>query len=77
MNIGWAIAQMQSTIGSGRRCRRRAWPNGIWIAIQKPDPSAERRPEMTVPYVYLGDGAVLAPWIPSQPDLIADDYDFA
>jgi uncharacterized protein DUF2829 len=75
MNIGWAIAHMQSTIGGGRKCRRAAWPSDCWIHVQKPDAHSK----MTEPYIYLGDGIDrprLAPWIPSQADLLADDYEW-
>lgn len=73
MNIGWAIAQIQSTIGSGKPCRRKAWPSGAAIALQKPDANSK----MTEPYVYLIAGSTRAPWTPAQADLLADDYEFA
>jgi len=72
MNIGWAVAMIQSTIGPGKPCRRRAWPVSIAIALQKPDGGSK----MTEPYIYWTDGArVIGPWMPSQADLLADDYD--
>ena len=73
MNIGWAVAQIQSTIGSGKPCRRKAWPAGAAIALQKPDAHSK----MTTPYIYWLDGVDLGPWAPTQADLLADDYEFA
>lgn len=78
MNIGWAIVHMQSTIGGGKPCRRAIWPKDLAIAIQKPDANST----MTEPYIAL-QGADLPhgadwriPWIPSQLDLLADDYEW-
>jgi Protein of unknown function (DUF2829) len=73
MNIGWAIAHMQSTIGSGKPCRRTAWPIDWSIAIQKPDANSK----MTEPYIYITMGKKLVAWIPTQSDLLADDYEWA
>lgn len=52
---------------------RTGW-NGkdMWIAVQKPDENSH----MTMPYIYIhtakGD---LLPWLPSQADLLADDWE--
>ena len=73
MNIGWAIAHMQSTIGAGKPCRRAGWPKQLYIAVQKPDANSK----MTLPYIYMGDGQSLCPWIPDMVDLLADDYEWA
>ena len=73
MNIGWAIAHMQSTIGAGKPCRRTVWPKDWSIAIQKPDANSK----MTEPYIYLTSNKKLTPWMPLQADLLADDYEWA
>ena len=73
MNIGWAIAHMQSTIGAGKPCRRTVWPKDWSIAIQKPDANSK----MTEPYIYLTSNNKLTPWMPLQADLLADDYEWA
>jgi hypothetical protein len=73
MNIGWAVAQIQSTIGTGKPCRRAAWPPAFYIALQKPDANSK----MTMAYIYMSDGKSLCPWIPDMVDLLADDYGFA
>ncbi len=69
MKIGEAIEIMWT----GWRVRRRGW-NGknMWIAIQKPDP----RSKMTEPYVYMltAQGGFI-PWLASQADLLADDWE--
>lgn len=74
MNIGWAIAHMNSTIGAGRPCRRTAWPDAWRIAVQKPGGNSR----MTQPFIYLDEGGgVLAPWSPTMADLLAEDYEWA
>jgi hypothetical protein len=73
MNIGWAIAHMQSTIGAGKPCRRISWPADWSIAIQKPDANSK----MTEPYIYITMGKKLVAWMPTQSDLLADDYEWA
>lgn len=66
--IGWAIDQMRD----GDKVARVGW-NGknMYLALQVPDENSK----MTLPYVYMftaqGD---LVPWICSQTDLLADDW---
>lgn len=67
--IGWAVKNMYH----GLKVRRRGWNGrGMWIAMQVPDMSSK----MTLPYVYMktvnGD---LVPWLCSQTDLLADDWE--
>ena len=64
--IGWAVKQMQD----GGRVRRRGWNGkGMWLAIDKFS-------KMTVPYVFMltAQGA-LVPWLCSQIDLLATDWE--
>jgi uncharacterized protein DUF2829 len=69
--IGWAIKQ----IIHGLRVRRRGWNGrGMYIALQMPDSNSK----MSLPYVYIstvhGD---LVPWLCSQGDLLAMDWEAA
>lgn len=67
--IGWAVKQMQD----GWYVRRKGW-NGKRqaIALQKPDELSAN----TLPYVYIiteqGDRV---PWLCSQTDLLATDWE--
>ena len=67
--IGFAVKQMQA----GKRVRREGWNGkGMWIALQVPDEHSK----MTMPYVYMStvDGR-LVPWLCSQTDLLAVDWE--
>jgi hypothetical protein len=68
-DIGDAIQEMRE----GGKIRRRGWNGkGMWLALQTPDENSK----MSLPYIYLstvkGD---LVPWLPSQADLLADDWE--
>lgn len=68
MDIGDAIAAMRQ----GKRVARSGW-NGknMYLELQVPDSGSK----MTLPYVYMrtaqGD---LVPWLCSQTDLLASDW---
>jgi uncharacterized protein DUF2829 len=67
--IGWALEAMRG----GERVRRKGWNGkGMWLALQLPD----EKSKITLPYVYMftatGD---LVPWLCSQTDLLADDWE--
>jgi hypothetical protein len=69
--IGWAVKQLQG----GYRVRRRGWNGkGMYLELQVPDGDSK----MTLPYVYMrtaqGD---LVPWLCSQTDLLATDWESA
>lgn len=70
-SIGWAIKQMWN----GCRVCRSGW-NGknVYLALQIPDEHSK----MTLPYIYMftaqGD---LVPWLASQTDLLATDWELA
>ena len=69
MKIGEAVDRMMS----GERCARRGWNGkGMHVAIQFPDVHSAN----TLPYVYMinavGDRV---PWVCSQTDLLADDWE--
>lgn len=69
-DIGWALDQMRH---NGNKVFRAGW-NGkdMYLALQVPDTNSK----MTLPYVYIktvqGD---LVPWLCSQTDLLATDWD--
>lgn len=69
--IGWALEQMYA----GFRVRRRNWNGpGQSLELQRPD----QHSKMTLPYVYINTvqgGRV--PWLASQTDLLADDWEIA
>lgn len=69
--IGWAVRQMQN----GSRVRRAGW-NGklMWLALQTPDEHSK----MGLPYVYISTvTGHLVPWLCSQTDLLASDWELA
>ena len=69
--FGWALWQ----IGNGRHAARSGWNGaGQWIALQVPDENSKMRK----PYVYMSavDGE-LVPWLASQTDMLATDWQCA
>ncbi len=70
-SIGWAVAAM---IG-GKKVRRAGWNGkGMWLKLCNPDEYSE----MGQPYVYMSpvDGKLI-PWLCSQADLLATDWEAA
>ncbi len=68
MNIGDAVKALRA----GERVRRLGWNGkGMCLELQIPDESSK----MTLPFVYMktADGH-LVPWLCSQTDLLADDW---
>lgn len=69
MDIGEAVAAMRED----GRVSRAGWNGkGMHLALQVPDDHSK----MTLPYVYMftADGK-LVPWLCSQTDLLASDWD--
>lgn len=67
--IGFAVASMRL----GGRVARRGWNGkGMWLGLQLPDANSK----MGLPYVYMStvDGK-LVPWLASQTDLLANDWE--
>ncbi len=70
-NFGWALQQLKA----GRAVCRDEW-NGknMYIELQIPTDLSK----MTLPYIYMktaqGD---LVPWLASQTDLLANDWELA
>ena len=68
MNIGFAVDRLRA----GQRVTRSGW-NGknIWLELQRPDEHSK----MTLPYVYMKTAQDdLVPWLCSQTDLLAEDW---
>lgn len=69
--IGWAIKEMQN----GNRVQRQGW-NGknMYLMLQVPDEHSK----MTLSYVYMFTATEdLVPWLCSQTDLLATDWQIA
>lgn len=67
--IGWAVKQMRN----GARVFRQGWNGkGMFLGLQEPDFNSK----MTLPYIYMRTADnKLVPWLCSQSDLLATDYD--
>lgn len=68
-DFGWALARLRE----GQRVTRDGWNGrGQYLELQTPDANSK----MTLPYVYIrtvqGD---LVPWLASQTDMLATDWD--
>ena len=59
----------------GKRVARSGWNGkGMWIAIQNPDENSK----MTLPYIYMSTAqGDLVPWLASQTDILARDWEMA
>lgn len=77
-DIGWAVREMRC----GCRARRRGWNGkGIHIKLQVPDEHSK----MSSPYIYMDTTGLvsnnedaprsLVPWLASQTDLLATDWE--
>lgn len=69
--IGWAVKELQN----GGRVARSGWNGkGMWLELQRPDANSK----MTLPYVYMSTAkGDLVPWLCSQSDLLATDWEEA
>lgn len=73
MNPGFNYSTALDALKSGYRVARAGWNGkGMWLALQRPDAHSK----MTLPYIYMrtaqGD---LVPWLASQTDLLAEDWE--
>lgn len=68
LNFGQAIEAMKT----GAKVTREGWNGkGMWIALQVPD----QHSKMQQPYIYMCPvGGKLVPWLASQADMLADDW---
>lgn len=67
-NFGIAVDRLKS----GYLVTRSGWNGkGMWLALQVPDAHSK----MSRPYIYMktADG-MLVPWVASQSDILADDW---
>lgn len=71
MNFGQAIEALKA----GKRVRRSGWNGkGMWLALQRPDEHSK----MTLPYIYMSTVQEnLVPWLASQTDVLAEDWEVA
>lgn len=80
MSFGSAIEALKD----GRAVRRRGWNGrGIFIRLQEPD----EKSFMTSPYIYIDTTGLQTenqdapksrvPWLASQTDMLADDWEIA
>ena len=69
--IGWAVKQLWH----GEKIRRAGWNGkGMWLALHAPDSNSK----MTLPYVFMSTSkGDLVPWLCSQTDLLAADWEIA
>ena len=70
-DFGMALKRLKE----GYRVRRAGWNGkGMWVELQTPDEHSK----MTLPYLYLKtvDGK-LVPWLASQTDILAEDWEMA
>jgi hypothetical protein len=67
--IGWAVKQMRN----GDKVGRAGWNGrGMWLQLQVPDAHSK----MTLPYVFMSTAqGDLVPWLCSQTDLLATDWE--
>lgn len=66
--FGWAVEALKA----GQRVTRSGWNGkGMWLGLQRPDSHSK----MSLPYIYMktaqGD---LVPWLASQTDVLAEDW---
>lgn len=68
MKFGGALDSLRA----GHKVTRPGWNGkGMWLALQTPDEHSK----MTLPYIYMKTAdANLVPWIPSETDLLAEDW---
>ena len=71
MNIGDAVELLKN----GMRITRAGWNGrGMYLALQRPDANSK----MSLPYVYMKTADnKLVPWLCSQTDLLAEDWEVA
>lgn len=69
--IGWAV----DWLWNKGRVQRAGWNGkGMWLELQVPDEHSK----MGLPYVYMSTATgQLVPWLCSQSDLLAQDWQFA
>lgn len=71
-DFGEVLKALKADKGGQLAFQRKGWNGkGMWIAIQYPSPDSD----MTLPYIcMLTAQDELVPWLASQTDLLADDW---
>ncbi len=71
MDFGQALTLLRAN----QLVRRAGWNGkGMWIALQRPDVHSK----MTLPYIFMKTAQDdLVPWLASQTDLLAEDWELA
>ena len=69
MNFGSALEALKA----GMRVARSGWNGkGLWLELQTPDTHSK----MTLPYIFMKTAdSNLVPWLASQTDMLADDWE--
>lgn len=69
MDFGNAL----NALKSGHSVARSGWNGkGMWLRLQRPDDNSK----MTLPYIYMSTAqGDLVPWLASQTDMLADDWE--
>jgi hypothetical protein len=79
MSEGFSFSEALDLLKVGRKVARARWNGkGMWIRTQRPDATSK----MSRPYLYIEYPAGHAaypdgyrgPWLPSQTDLLAEDW---
>lgn len=67
-DFGYALDNLRE----GKKLQRAGWNGkGMWLKLQIPD----QHSKMTLPYIYMSTAhGELVPWLASQTDLLADDW---
>lgn len=75
MEYGFGIGQAVKVMQEGGKVCRSGWNGkGMWLMLQSPDEHSK----MTEPYVYMRTAqGGLIPWLCSQADLLAVDWQIA
>lgn len=79
-DFGWALHQLRN----GKRVQRAGWNGkGIFIELQRPDENSK----MTSPYIFIDTTGLQTdnpdapksrvPWLASQADMLAEDWQTA
>jgi hypothetical protein len=70
---GMTFSDALDELTDGNKITRSGWNGkGMWIEIQNPDEDSK----MTLPYIYMSTASGdLVPWIASQSDILADDWE--
>ena len=75
MNEQFGIGEALQRMRDGQKVQRAGWNGkGMWLALQVPDAGSK----MSLPYVYMKTADdKLVPWLCSQTDLLAVDWQVA